>query len=668
MKPIQPFSRTASAQLIKFGARPTGYALFLAVAVAIFLLVMGLNSRSLPFIPDSVYSDTVTSHWPDALFFQRSIQSGYFPLWRPLIMSGQPFATNPLNKVWYPAQWAAIVLPPTIYLNLTLWLHLVIAGVGMRAFARRLDFSVAIASVMGMAYAFTPRLIVLGGAGHLDVIAALAWLPWLLWAVEGVRWRWIGVFAALCFLGDVRTAVFVFALAGIYALRHWNQQKRQRVTLLRYGYGAALAVGLTAVQWLPLIFTLPLLSRAGLIPDEAGIFSLQPINWTGLIVSTQAASQETLLYVGIGVLTLAFIGLVSDWRKRWFWGAAVLLAGLYAMGLNGVLWPLVVRLVPALLWLRVPPRVWSIGILALIVLAGYGLQILLDPVGRKANRRLISRLSAVLFGAAVSVAFIAQPLKLVFPAIVLFQLIVVGITLLSTGRKKVGVAVWGAIIALDLLAIDSVLIQGQDQRQWLDSYAPIAQALIADNAARVYTPSDSLPQAVAAYWNIQTFGGTDPFQLAAYIPIVERASGVPLKGYSVTLPALDGDPATVNQNAQPDARLLATWQVSHVVSAFPIDNADLRLLTRIGDTYLYRNIQYQPGRLIEWHGPNQVTLRADDSTVGVLPDLHGWQRAVTPDGLATYTYAPPEVFAGAGISLLILLVSVATVMLLVRPK
>ncbi len=144
---------------------------------------MELNGRALPFPHNSAYSDAATSHWPDALFFQRTIRAGYVPLWRPLIMSGQPFATNPLNKVWYPPQWLVIFLPPTVALNLLLWFHLTLAGVGMRAFGRALGLNVPIAALMGIAYALTPRLIGAAGAGHLDVVDAVAWFPWVLWAV-----------------------------------------------------------------------------------------------------------------------------------------------------------------------------------------------------------------------------------------------------------------------------------------------------------------------------------------------------------------------------------------------------------------------------------------------------------------------------------------------------
>lgn len=199
-------------------ATPTGYVLLVAVGVALFLLAVGLGPDSLPFPPGAEFSDAVVSHWPNALFLQRSVQAGYFPLWRPLLMSGQPFAANPLNKVWYPPQWLVVLLPATLHLNLMIWAHVVLAGVGMRAFGRKIGLESGPAGVIGLAYALTPRLVAATGAGHLDILYALAWFPWLMWAVceavvgTGSIWRRgaaLGGIGALCFLADIRLSVFL---------------------------------------------------------------------------------------------------------------------------------------------------------------------------------------------------------------------------------------------------------------------------------------------------------------------------------------------------------------------------------------------------------------------------------------------------------------------------
>lgn len=636
----------------RLAAHPLGYTLLLAIGIGLFLLAIGLNADALPFQRAGEFSDAATSHWPNALYLQQTIRTGQFPLWRPLIMSGQPFATNPLNKVWYPPQWLVLLLPVTLHLNLLLWLHLVLAGVGMRAFAQQIGFSTSIASLMGAAYALTPRLVAAAGAGHLDVVYAVAWFPWVMWGIARVdslvRAALLGLIAALCFLADVRMSIFIFVAAGLYALYCWNRGPK---TLFLYIFAATITVGLTALQWLPLIALLRGLSRSGLTAADAGIFSLQVPSLIGLFVADQGGAHETMVYVGVGILALAAVGLLSRNIKPapQFWIGAAVISGLYALGVNGLLWSTLVRVVPPLLWLRVPARTWMVVVFALIILAGRGLMALGERGRRAALRRMLPLTSAVLIGIGMACAILG------FPARSVAALLAVGFTVLSAlfliANQRFGLAAWAVLIALDLLIMDVTLIEGRSRADWLDRYRPLAETLIAAHATRVYSPSYSLPQQAAAYWNIQTFSGVDPFQFSGYVKVVEEATGIRASSYSVTLPALEGDPASVNRDAKIDAELLAHWQVSHVVSAFPIQNVDLELLAQPGGVYVYRNKRYSPDRYIVWNNPNQFTLRAGDSPEGIIPTTQGWQSKSVQDGqFIQYTYSPPEVYVGMAIS------------------
>src|SRR5258708_12384854 len=179
-----PFSRQAeiaedlpmyAPPIARFVASTAGYTVIISIAVLIVLLSVGLGADALPFPPQSLFSDAAVSHWPAALYLQQSLRAGQFPLWRDLLMSGQPFAANPLNKVWYPPQWLVLLFPVTLFLNLMTWAHLVLAGVGMRALGLRLGIKVA--GVMGAGYALPPRLFPPVGAGPPDIFYAPARFP-----------------------------------------------------------------------------------------------------------------------------------------------------------------------------------------------------------------------------------------------------------------------------------------------------------------------------------------------------------------------------------------------------------------------------------------------------------------------------------------------------------
>ena len=199
--------------------------LLLIALVAAFLIFMGIQPLGLPYTPGARFSDASTSHWGAALFLQRSVMRDHeFPFWRDTILGGQPFAANPLNKTAYPLQWLALILPPALHINVMIALHLLIAGVGMWLLMRSLGLGVWSAGVSVIAYVLSPRMVAHTGAGHIDIVYAMAWLPCVLWTVRRAaqgsqRGLWAtGVFAGLMFLADIRLSLFGLALAAAYGV------------------------------------------------------------------------------------------------------------------------------------------------------------------------------------------------------------------------------------------------------------------------------------------------------------------------------------------------------------------------------------------------------------------------------------------------------------------
>ena len=81
--------------------------------------------------PNSVYSDLTITHWPNALLIRDSLATwGQVPLWRHLVLSGEPFAANPLSGLWYPPNLLLLLLPLTVAFNLLFVLHTAWAGLG----------------------------------------------------------------------------------------------------------------------------------------------------------------------------------------------------------------------------------------------------------------------------------------------------------------------------------------------------------------------------------------------------------------------------------------------------------------------------------------------------------------------------------------------------------
>lgn len=594
--------------------RPERAALLLGAAL---MLLLGWRPDALPFIPQARFSDAALAHWPAAYHLRESVLAARaFPVWQDAIMAGQPFAANPLNKTAYPLQWLALLLEPAPHLNLLVALHLFVAGWGMWRWGRALGLCPQAAALAGLAYALAPRALAHLGAGHLDLIYALAWWPWLMRSAgllpqtdRAARLTLqTGLFAGLLLLADVRLGLFALTLAGAYAL--WNAAAVGRWRAgLRLLPAAALCGVLTLAVTLPLLAWGPHLSRGDLDRAGAGLYSLEVGQLVGLILPPRGGTPETFAYLGLGTLALALIGLAAVPRRaRVFWLAVLLAAALYALGANGPLWPLLVDALPPLRWFRVPGRAWLVVALAACLLAGFGAQSVLRLAARLRANESVPRLRALRLAAAglAGAALLCCGLTLA----------VAGLDpLVGAGAAAVGGLLGGALLLalygrlaagglagalLLIVALDSGLtgaawLEWRGPDAWLRHQDELAAALV--GVDRVYSPNYALEQQVGAAHGLRLFGGVDPFQLRGLVSAIGAASGVAADGYSVVQPPLGGlaDDGTLegaNCDAAPDLDLLAAWGVSHLVSRCPLplfSAADVRV---VSDTYLYRNPAY----------------------------------------------------------------------------
>ena len=270
-------------------------------------------------------------------------------------------------------------------------------------------------------------------------------------------------------------------------------------------------------------------------------------------------------------------------------------------------------------------------------LAGLGVDTLLAAVPRLAQHPARLRwLRLAAFGLMVGAATVGLLLIAAVPAARLngVQMLLVGGALgLALLLALSGCLRGDRLLALliVLMIADAVFsartwITWQPSSHWLGPYQAVTEALKADDAARVYSPSYSLPQEAVANAGLRLFGGVDPFQIAGVSAAIMRAGGIEHEGYSIVMPPLSnetGDWRDSNRDAPLDPALLAEWDVSHVVAAYPIEHPDLALLTEIDGTYTYRNLAYQPASQasIEPNYPSGWPALPDQAEVARLNTL-----------------------------------------------
>lgn len=676
------------------------------------LILPGLGD--FPYPPfEGGFSDVAVSHYPAVVTLRRLIGAyGQIPLWSPHLMSGAPLAANPLYSFYYPPAWLALVLPLPAGFNLLVILHLVWGGLGMLRLLQAEGLRSEAAVLGGLAFAALPKLYAHFGAGHLTLLYAVPWTPWLLlaWKQAGLRLGSLrvgsGVLLGLIFLADPRWAAYAGLLWLGYALFRLPGSSQRRQELWRLAIQLLLAALVSAPLALPLLEFARLSTRSHLTPADNLAFSLPVERWLGLLFPSMGGAHEYELYPGALILLLVVLAVL--WpvvrRRAIFWLVAAFLSLLWALGENlpGMSW---LASLPGFDLLRVPSRSLFITGMALAALAAYTAHSLLD---RAAQQELapLSRLRLALAGIAFFALLFAvgawvvsgQPTPGLLWGAAGMALSALWLSLRLRGLLAAPLWILGCIILviLDLGFTDRLLFRFQPADEVLGEKAALAAYLQAQpDFFRVYSPSYSLPQQVSALYGLEHAGGVDPLQMQAYASFFSSASGVTYPSYSVTLPPFtSGDPAVDNRDAIPDARRLGFLNVAYIAAEYPLEVPDLEWLGDFNGTHLYRNIlalprawlqpaasplgeEIQPVAHLEW-SPNRIAVRFDPAlempALLVLSEIvyPGWQARV--DGIpvpfeaaggllravrlepgaraVTFDYHPLSVYMGLALGLL----------------
>jgi hypothetical protein len=339
---------------------------------------------------------------PALRYGARVLRHGALPLWDPYQQCGTAFLAAQHHGLLYPSNWLVLFLPVTTALRLGLLLHYALAMGGAYWCARTFGISTPAALLAGVGYAFSGALFNLGTAQLPGLLISAAWLPVQLGCTRAflVRDRWLspaiglGIATAMVFLGGHPQYVLIAGqLCGVYLLAHLIRHRLRRSLLHRATVGglvgAAVAVGLSAVQLLPMT---ELMLRSPRRPGAiAGGGNLLFSSW----LSTTQFFHSILLPLGpLGntadghvatiLIILAAIPLVSPATRRravflWVIGAA---AALVAMGESGRVyhWYL---LLPGSDWFRFPVRLMAVTALCLSLLGGLGADVLRNEVNRR---------------------------------------------------------------------------------------------------------------------------------------------------------------------------------------------------------------------------------------------------------------------------------------------
>jgi len=292
----------------------------------------------------------------------------------------------------YPLGIFYLVLPLTWALPVFCIGHLFLGGVGMFVLGRRWCGDATAAAVAGAAYAFNG--LTLNSLMWPNNIAALGWLPWVMWALEAAvqeRGKKILIAALIgatqMLAGAPEIIIFTWALAGIFALlpvisrRDWRGLPTAFLTL---GIVVALTAALAAAQLLPFLNLLQESHRsAGVVGYES---PMPPWGWANFLVPLfhtykshsgvyfQAGQVWTSsYYISVVAIYLGLFGAFSRRPRTWLLLGGAAFCLIMALGNSGYLYSWLRERFPQVAIMNFPIKFVVPIIFAVPALAAYGM-------------------------------------------------------------------------------------------------------------------------------------------------------------------------------------------------------------------------------------------------------------------------------------------------------
>jgi len=667
-----------------------GCLLALLAASCLFFLPAIVHPDSLIHPSFAPHSDVTVIHWPKEFLIAETFKRyGQLPLWTPLILSGMPLASNQLAMLFYPLNLLGLFLPVNAVLNGLFIAHVFWAGAGLYLFMRRgLAGPVAASFIAGLSFMFSGKLLAHVAAGHASLVGALAWLPWALFCThkalaERKRLYSLCTGVILALQATLHTQILIYtaytlaAYALFQLLTALPQGHTAKVSgrsvgqdgilsygesrlkallqatlfgLLRLLNGSLLLVPIPltfllagAVQILPLVEMMSHSNRAlGL--GEASAFSL---SWlplmVGLFLPTGKGGHEMVIYLGWVPLSLAPLA----WRQRkdprlLFFAGLAFFSLLFALGSHTPLFGLCYYLLPGLRWLRTPARAWFLLTLATAVLAGYGFDALTTQAWSHRDRRRLTlggmyvAFFCLLLGAGL-IAIYGQASRATV-GLALLPMASLGVIILAVqGKlKPLSLALTTTFLLLvDLWSFGRPLLLFQNPEQAFALQREVAEYLASQKGLfRVYSPSYSLPQHLAARSGLQLADGAEPVHLWRYDRFMALAGGYPFPGFSVTVPPFPPgqDLAQAHRDTRPNPTLLGLLNARFLAAEFPMNDEGLTLLKVIGRTHVYENEKALPRAFVVGQVKvipdgekvlSELTL-FDPKRVAILEEKPGW--------------------------------------------
>ena len=588
--------------------------------VALFLPALIYLPGMLGWIPypagDNTYTDLLLTHYPYSLILKNTLLQDYtIPLWTNLIYSGNPFLSNPLTGFWYLPAWIALLFPLPEGISILLGFHAIFGSLGFYNFMREEGLGHEAALLGGLAFGMMPKLNIHYGAGHVSLIYAISWTPWLFFISKRDNYGWkTGAVAAFLFIADPRWAVFAGLIWITYKIAHRHLAGRN---LQNYFFQAGItALLMSSPMIVPLLEFMKLSTRSLLTTAEKLILSMPPQKLLGLVFPGSSGNIEWFSYIGGLPLVLFVIQLLDpeSRKKNAFWTIWAFLSIFIAFGSNLPGVDIFTHL-PGIAWLRVPARSLFLLGFSLIVITVRTIDWMIVKNNRNKQIKLASfgfLVASIVFSLGMIILAPELKLKAYWGLLVLGISSIICIGLTTIRKRSIWPLVICTLIVIDCCGVGFINNEYKSREVVFQEDVILSKIIEDKDTYRLYSPSNSIPQYTAALYDFELSYGVDPFQLSAYRDFMDQATGVRNQGYTVTIPPFEtGRPDLDNKGYQPDTALLGLLNVKYLVSAYEVSSNGVELLGGYPEGYIYINEFFLPRA---WIQPNESVVE--------IPPIH----------------------------------------------
>jgi hypothetical protein len=360
-------------------------------------------------------------------------RAGQLPLWDPDLQMGYPLIAISHLGFFYPLHVILRqFLPGVITLNISLFLHTILATVGMYLLLRQEKFQKQ-SSAIG-AFVFTGTGFFVGRYYLTNVILPLSWTPLCLyllgnWLKKKSYGSLLGLSVAIAMqilLGQPQAAMISAFSLTIYAIAHFfTNLKITTFRLIPLVPAAILTILLSYAQISPTFSVVPYSDRVdAMLPKELYEFNLpfsHLVSWVfphafGYHENYIGAKNETELssWLGITILSLLMVGIFSIRRmpKRPLI-FVLLLTALSLLMSSGETSPLYRYLVEHhwLDSLAIPARWILLLIIAISFMVAYGAEALTKNSKRKRTLMLVCAIFIILLVSFISYHYIPDEIR-----------------------------------------------------------------------------------------------------------------------------------------------------------------------------------------------------------------------------------------------------------------